>query len=136
MTVLRSTLDLHSPDARAARECGAGRRRRHRHRTCWAVAGGGDQAIARHHKRGKLTARNIELLLDPDAPFLELAPLGGLWVSSFSVGGSVVAGIGVVEGVEAPIIANDPTVRGGASNPWSLKKTLRMHEIALQIGCR
>ncbi|HNQ05652.1 MAG TPA: acyl-CoA carboxylase subunit beta [Tetrasphaera sp.] len=132
MTVLRSTLDLHSPDARAARECMLAAVAGIDTELAKAVAGGGDQAIARHHKRGKLTARErIELLLDPDAPFLELAPLAG-YGSSFSVGGSVVAGIGVVEGVEALIIANDPTVKGGASNPWSLKKTLRMHEIALQ----
>src|SRR5689334_12058790 len=93
-----------------------------------AVAGGGETATARHHARGKLTARErIELLLDPDAPFLELAALAG-YGSSFTVGGSVVAGIGVVSGVECLLVANDPTVKGGASNPWSLRKTLRMHE--------
>jgi acetyl-CoA carboxylase carboxyltransferase component len=43
----------------------------------------------------------------------------------------VVAGIGLVSGVECLLVANDPTVKGGASNPWSLRKTLRMHEIAL-----
>ena len=37
----------------------------------------------------------------------------------------------MVSGVECLLIANDPTVKGGASNPWSLRKTLRMHEIAL-----
>ncbi len=40
-------------------------------------------------------------------------------------------GIGVAEGVECLITANDPTVRGGASNPWSLKKALRANDIAL-----
>ncbi|MFI5933975.1 acyl-CoA carboxylase subunit beta [Actinoplanes sp. NPDC051494] len=97
-----------------------------------AVAGGGEQAVARHHARGKLTARErIELLLDLDSPFLELCALAG-YGSDFTVGGSVVAGIGEVSGVECLLIANDPTVRGGSSNPWSLRKTLRMHEIALQ----
>lgn len=42
----------------------------------------------------------------------------------------MVTGIGVVEGVECLITANDPTVRGGASNPWTLKKALRANEIA------
>ncbi|MGC5413241.1 carboxyl transferase domain-containing protein, partial [Streptomyces sp. DT225] len=41
-----------------------------------------------------------------------------------------VTGNGVVAGVECLITANDPTVRGGASNPWTLKKALRANEIA------
>lgn len=97
-----------------------------------AVAGGGEKYIERHRKRGKLLARErIELLIDPDSPFLELSPLAA-WGSDFPVGASVVTGIGVVEGVECVITANDPTVRGGASNPWTLKKTLRAADIALR----
>ncbi|MFI6292548.1 acyl-CoA carboxylase subunit beta [Nonomuraea sp. NPDC050790] len=97
-----------------------------------AVAGGGEKYVDRHRKRGKLLARErIELLLDPESPFLELSPLVG-WGSDFPVGASVVTGIGVIEGVECVITANDPTVRGGASNPWTLKKTLRASEIALR----
>ena len=126
MTVLRSTLE---PDA-AARAAMLGALGEIAAETAKAVAGGGEKAVARHHARGKLTARErIELLLDEDAPFLELAALAG-YGSDFTVGGSVVAGIGVVSGVECLLIANDPTVKGGASNPWSLRKTLRMHEIA------
>ena len=49
--------------------------------------------------------------------------------STFPVGASVVCGIGKVEGVDCMIIANDPTVRGGASNPYSAKKTGRTMEI-------
>src|SRR5919198_177377 len=97
-----------------------------------AVAGGGDKYVARHHQRGKLLVRErIELLLDPGAPFLELSPLAA-WSSEYTVGASVVTGIGVVEGVECLISGSDPTVRGGASNPYTLKKTLRADEIALQ----
>ena len=48
------------------------------------------------------------------------------------VGASVVAGIGVVEGVECMLVANDPTVKGGTSNPWTLKKILRANQIALE----
>ncbi|MBT2230542.1 acyl-CoA carboxylase subunit beta [Nonomuraea sp. NEAU-A123] len=96
-----------------------------------AVAGGGDKYVERHRKRGKLLARErIELLVDPDSPFLELSPLAA-WGSEFPVGASVVTGIGVIEGVECVITANDPTVRGGASNPWTLKKSLRAADIAL-----
>ncbi len=95
-----------------------------------AVAGGGEKYVDRHHARGKLTARErIELLVDPGSAFLELSPLAG-WGSDFTVGASLVTGIGVVEGVECMISANDPTVKGGASNPWTVKKAFRAAQIA------
>ncbi|WP_019549588.1 acyl-CoA carboxylase subunit beta [Streptomyces sulphureus] len=97
-----------------------------------ALAGGGEKYVERHRGRGKLPARErVELLLDPDTPFLELSPLAG-WGSDYTVGGSLVAGIGVVAGVECLVTANDPTVRGGASNPWTLRKALRANEIAYE----
>ncbi|HEU4568141.1 MAG TPA: carboxyl transferase domain-containing protein [Marmoricola sp.] len=95
-----------------------------------AVAGGGEKYVERHHARGKLLPRErIELLVDPGSAFLELSPLAG-WGSDFTVGASVVTGIGVVEGVECLITANDPTVKGGASNPWTVKKIFRASQIA------
>ncbi|MGO4255147.1 acyl-CoA carboxylase subunit beta [Marmoricola sp. RAF53] len=95
-----------------------------------AVVAGGEKSIARHRKRGKLLPRErIELLIDPGTAFLELSPLAG-WGSDFTVGASVVTGIGVVEGVECMITANDPTVKGGASNPWTVKKIFRASQIA------
>ncbi|WP_405736581.1 acyl-CoA carboxylase subunit beta [Streptomyces sp. NBC_01537] len=95
-----------------------------------AIAGGGPKYVERHRARGKLLARErIELLVDPDTPFLELSPLAA-WGSAYPVGASMVTGIGVIEGTECVITANDPTVRGGASNPWTLKKALRANEIA------
>ncbi|WP_440099955.1 acyl-CoA carboxylase subunit beta [Streptosporangium sp. H16] len=97
-----------------------------------AVAGGGGKYVDRHRARGKLLARErIELLVDPDSAFLELSPLAA-WGSDFPVGASVVTGIGVVEGVECVLVANDPTVRGGSSNPWTMRKTLRAADIALE----
>ncbi|TMR03754.1 acyl-CoA carboxylase subunit beta [Actinomadura soli] len=97
-----------------------------------ALEGGGEKYVARHRRRGKMLARErIELLLDPDSPFLELSPLAA-WGSDFPVGASVVTGIGVVEGVECMIVANDPTVRGGSSNPWTVKKSFRASDIALE----
>ncbi|WP_211754386.1 acyl-CoA carboxylase subunit beta [Nocardioides gansuensis] len=94
-----------------------------------AVNAGGDY-IERHRERGKLTARErIELLVDEGSAFLELMPLAG-WGSDFAVGASMVTGIGVVSGVECMIVANDPTVKGGALNPMSLRKSFRAAEIA------
>ncbi|MFZ5851965.1 MAG: acyl-CoA carboxylase subunit beta [Actinomycetota bacterium] len=95
-----------------------------------ARAGGGPAYVERHRRRGKLLARErIELLLDPDTPFLELMPFAA-WGSDFPVGASVVTGIGVVEGVPVMVVAHDPTVRGGASNPYTLTKVFRAAEVA------
>ncbi len=95
-----------------------------------AIEGGGQKYVDRHHQRGKLLPRErIELLIDEGSAFLELSPLAG-WGSDYTVGASVVTGIGVIEGVECMIIANDPTVRGGASNPWTVKKVFRAAQIA------
>jgi acyl-CoA carboxylase subunit beta len=95
-----------------------------------ARAGGGPRYAQRHHERGRLLARErIELLVDRDAPLLELSALAA-WGTEFAVGASVVTAIGVVSGVECVLIAHDPTVRGGALNPYTLRKTLRALEIA------
>jgi acyl-CoA carboxylase subunit beta len=95
-----------------------------------ARAGGGEKYVKRHRERGKLMVRErIELLLDRDAPFLELSPLAG-WGTEYALGGSVVNGIGVVNGVECLITGNDPTVKGGASNPITVDKGFRGMDIA------
>ncbi|EGD43844.1 acyl-CoA carboxylase subunit beta [Nocardioides sp. NPDC057767] len=92
--------------------------------------GGGERYAERHHKRGRLLVRErLELLLDRDTHFLELSSLAA-WGSAFTVGASILTGIGVVSGVECVIIAHDPTVRGGAMNPFTLKKNLRALDIA------
>src|SRR6266496_4318669 len=65
-----------------------------------ARAGGGEKYVQRHRERGKLMARErIELLLDRDSPFLELSPLAG-WGTDYTVGASLVTGIGVISGTE------------------------------------
>jgi acetyl-CoA carboxylase carboxyltransferase component len=94
------------------------------------LEGGGDATVARHRERGRMLARErIDLLLDRDSPFLELSALAG-WGTDDPVGGGLVVGLGLVEGTECLISANDPTVRGGTSSPASITKTLRSHEIA------
>ncbi|MBF6203583.1 acyl-CoA carboxylase subunit beta [Streptomyces gardneri] len=129
MTILRSALDTTAPEYEAAADAMTAKLAEVEAEFAKAIAGGGPDKLARHRKRGKLTARErIELLVDEDSPFLELCPLAG-WGSEFHVGGSTVAGIGIVEGVECMIVAPDPTVRGGTSNPWTLRKTLRINDI-------
>ncbi|SNT13576.1 Acetyl-CoA carboxylase, carboxyltransferase component [Actinomadura meyerae] len=129
---LKSTLDARSPEYRERRAAMLDKIAALDAEHAKALEGGGEKYVARHRKRGKLLARErIELLLDPDSPFLELSPLAA-WGSDFPVGASVVTGIGVVEGVECVIVANDPTVRGGSSNPWTVKKSFRASDIALE----
>jgi acetyl-CoA carboxylase carboxyltransferase component len=93
---------------------------------------GGEKYVARHRERGKLLARErIELLLDPDSPFLEICPLAA-WGTEFAVGGSLISGVGVVSGVECVVTANEPTIRGGSINPYGQRKTARTMEICEQ----
>lgn len=95
-------------------------------------AAGGPKYVARHHKRGKLMARErVELLLDRDAPFLELGALAA-WGTDFAPGGSMICGIGVVSGVECVIVANEPTIKGGSINPYGALKVSRAMEICEQ----
>ncbi|WP_305092429.1 acyl-CoA carboxylase subunit beta [Prescottella sp. R16] len=131
MTILRSTLDTASPEYVSAAETMTTKLAELETEHAKALAGGGEKYVERHHARGKLLARErIELLLDPDSPFLELSPLAA-WGSQFPVGASTIVGIGTVSGVECLIVANDPTVRGGTSNPWTLKKGFRANDIAV-----
>ncbi|MFI5397791.1 MAG: acyl-CoA carboxylase subunit beta [Candidatus Binatia bacterium] len=95
-----------------------------------ARAGGGEKYVKRHRDRGKLMVRErIELLLDRDSPFLELSPLAA-WGTEYALGGSIVTGVGVVNGVECVVFGNDPTVKGGATNPITLAKGFRAMEIS------
>src|SRR5438105_769814 len=96
--------------------------------------GGGEEAIAKHRKRNQLLARErIQLLCDPDTPFLELSPLAA-WdmYNNEAPSAGIVTGIGLVEGQECMIVANDATVKGGTYHPMTVKKHLRAQEIAEQ----
>ncbi len=101
--------------------------------------GGGEAARAKHLGRGKLLPRQrVEMLLDPDTPFLEIAPLAALNMykerggHDAAPGAGLIAGIGRVSGVECLIVCNDATVKGGTYFPLTVKKHLRAQEIAMQ----
>jgi 3-methylcrotonyl-CoA carboxylase beta subunit len=96
--------------------------------------GGGEAARAKHLARGKLLPRErVELLLDPDTPFLEIAPLAALnMYDNDAPGAGIIAGIGRVSGVECVIVCNDATVKGGTYYPVTVKKHLRAQEVAEQ----
>ncbi len=130
MPVLTSSIDVTSEEFRINRDSMTAALSEVEAQLALARAGGGERYVERHRGRGKLLARErLEMLLDPDSPFLELCPLAA-WGTSFLVGASLVAGIGVVNGTECMVSANDPTVRGGASNPFTMRKSLRCADIA------
>jgi acetyl-CoA carboxylase carboxyltransferase component len=105
-----------------------------RERTAQVAAGGGERSVERHRSRGKLTARErIDLLVDPDSAFLELSALAAWDVyEGQAPSAGIVTGIGIVEGRECVIVANDATVKGGTYFPLTVKKHLRAQEIAEQ----
>ncbi|KIY93107.1 putative methylcrotonoyl-CoA carboxylase betachain, partial [Monoraphidium neglectum] len=122
-------------------------------------AGGGGEAVRRHRARGKLLPRErIDALLDEGSPFLELSPLAGDAggggaappLSGVGVGGAdaagtsgakdhvpaggIITGIGRVRGRLVAVVANDATVKGGTYYPITVKKHLRLQEVA--ASCR
>jgi acetyl-CoA carboxylase carboxyltransferase component len=98
--------------------------------------GGGKDAIEKHHKRGKLTARErIQKLIDPGSEFLEIglfAAYGMYEEYGGAPSAGVVVGIGKIHGRDVVIVANDATVKAGAWFPITCKKNLRAQEIAME----
>lgn len=96
--------------------------------------GGGEEAKARHLKRGKLFVRDrVAELIDPGTEFLECSAMAG-WdlYDGAAPSAGVITGIGVVHSREVMIVANDATVKGGTYFPMTVKKHLRAQEIALE----
>ena len=134
MTVLRSTLNTNSEDFVSLRTAMLDKVAELDAEHAKTIDGGGPSYVQRHRKRGKLLPRErIQLLLDPDTPFLELSPLAA-WGTGFHVGASIVTGIGIVEGVECAIMSHEPSIKGGTQNPYTLKKYLRLAQIAAENG--
>jgi acetyl-CoA carboxylase carboxyltransferase component len=98
--------------------------------------GGGPEAIARQHSKGRKTARErIDAFIDRGTPFLEL----GLWAAyqmydewGGAPAAGVITGIARVVNRRVMVIANDATVKAGAFFPMTIKKVLRAQSIAAQ----
>ncbi|WP_454864968.1 geranyl-CoA carboxylase subunit beta [Pseudomonas rhizophila] len=136
MPVIESHLDPHSADfARnhAAMLAGVA----HLRQIEQAVLEKAAQAQARFEQRGQLLPRErLNLLLDPGAPFLELASLAGYKLhddkDGSQAGGGLIAGIGYVSGVQVLVVANNSAIKGGTISPSGLNKTLRLQQIAME----
>src|SRR5881394_2647799 len=134
MAVLSSQVERGSDDFSRRHERMAALVAELRERTAEVARGGGERAVERHRSRGKLTARErIDRLVDPDTAFLELNALAAWDVyGGEAPSAGIVTGVGVIEGRECAIVANDATVKGGSYFPLTVKKHLRLQEVAEQ----
>jgi acetyl-CoA carboxylase carboxyltransferase component len=134
MALLTSQLDRASDEFSRRRERMEQLVAELRERSALVARGGGEKAMERHRSRGKLPARErIDRLVDPDTAFLELNALAA-WelYDGQAPSAGIVTGIGVVEGRECVIVANDATVKGGSYFPLTVKKHLRAQAVAEQ----
>jgi acetyl-CoA carboxylase carboxyltransferase component len=100
---------------------------------------GGDEAVARHHKAGKLTARQrITKILDP-ASFKEIGSLTGAAeydeygnLTTFTPANAII-GSGRVDDRRVVVSAEDFTVRGGSSEASISDKWIWAETLALEM---
>jgi acetyl-CoA carboxylase carboxyltransferase component len=96
--------------------------------------GGGAERVKKMHAKGQLSPRErVGKLLDPGSPWYEI----GLLVAhdrydGQAPGAGVITGVGVVEGREVVVVANDATVKAGSWWPETIPKMLRAQEVAMR----
>ncbi len=93
-----------------------------------------ERDIRRLRKQKKLLVRErIDLLLDPETPFMELSTLAANMAYDGTVpSAGVVSGIGIVNGREILVMASDSSIKGGAWYPLTVKKMVRTLDIAIE----
>lgn len=136
MAIIETEIDSTSSEFATNKKFMLGLVRELQERIDTVKLGGGVDSLKKHKSRGKLTVRErIDFLVDAGSSFLEFSTLAAWDVyENEAPGAGMVAGIGVVSGVEVVIVANDATVKGGTYFPLSVKKHLRAQEIARENG--
>jgi propionyl-CoA carboxylase beta chain len=111
-----------------------------RKRRAGAVAGGGEERMARQHAEGKLLARErVELLLD-EGTFEELDEFARHRCRDFGMdaqvyeGDGFVTGWGLIHGRLTYVFAQDFTVFGGSLSEANARKICKIMDLALQNG--
>lgn len=132
MSVLTSTFDPNSAEAKENARTMRTLVSDLKMRMAKVSEGGGERARARHLDRGKLLPRErVRLLLDEGSPFLELSQLAAIGLYDDAVpSAGIITGIGRVAAQECMIVANDATVKGGTYYPMTVKKHLRAQDVA------
>ncbi len=131
---IESKIDTKSAEFRSNFEAYQQLLGQYRQRMADTIHGAPEQAVKKHKERGKLLARErIDLLVDPNTPFLELSTMAanGIHNNEFPSAG-IITGIGVVHGRETMIVANDATIKGGTYVQETIKKHVRAQEIAME----
>jgi len=102
--------------------------------------GGGPEAVAQQHAKGKLTARErIDRLLDPGS-FEEVDPYVTHRHTAFGLdqkrfpGDSVVVGFGRIDGRKVAMAAQDFTVIGGSFSEVQAQKVCKVLDLAVASG--
>jgi 3-methylcrotonyl-CoA carboxylase beta subunit len=134
MSVIKSQLDPRSEEFRANAAHMKALVADLREKVARVTLGGDETSRNRHVARGKLLPRErVRSLLDLGSPFLEIGQLAAYdMYGDEAPGAGIITGIGRVSGRECAIVANDATVKGGTYFPMTVKKHLRMQEIAAQ----
>jgi len=105
-----------------------------------AFLGGGEERIARQHKKGKLTARErLDVLLDRGS-FEEIGMFVRHHCTDFGMeanrpyGDGVVTGYGMVHGRPVYVYSQDFTVFGGSLGQAHAQKIVRILRLAMESG--
>ncbi|MFH2000522.1 MAG: carboxyl transferase domain-containing protein [Planctomycetota bacterium] len=131
---IESKISTSNPDFKANQAYYKDKIAEFRERLSQVKKGGPPKSIERHHKRGKLTARErLDKLFDRNTPFLEFSALAanGMYNDEAPAAG-VITGVGTVHGKEVLVVANDATVKGGTYYPETVLKHCRAQQIALE----
>jgi len=134
LQILKSQINPNSKEFQDNKKAYLELMARYREGMAMSMQGGGTVAVEKHKKRHKLLARErIDQLIDKNTPFLELSPMAAYdtYNNDFPSAG-IVTGIGIIQGREAMIVANDATVKGGTYMQYTVKKHLRAQEIAME----
>ncbi|NOY69310.1 MAG: methylcrotonoyl-CoA carboxylase [Deltaproteobacteria bacterium] len=134
MNIIESKIDTNSEEYRKNFEAMDALVKDLRHELKRARTERSKKSLDRLAQSGKLPAqKKLDLLLDKNTPFLEIAPLAAkdMYDGKIHAAG-VIAGVGIVSGKEVVVSMNDATIKGGASYPMSVKKSLRMQTICME----
>ncbi len=132
MFTIQSTVDIHSASFQENKAQYASIISAFNEKLSAIYRAGGEAAVAKHKSRNKLLARErIELLIDPNTPFIELSTFAAYnqYNNHFPSAG-IITGIGMIHGRETVIVANDATVKGGTYVKETIKKHIRAQEVA------
>ena len=97
---------------------------------------GGVANIEKQHSKGRLTARErVDYLIDDNSIFYEIGKFAAfeMYKDFGEINSSgIIAGFCKIKNEDFIVIANDATVKAGAYFETSLKKTIRLQEIAIK----